>query len=291
MISTVLPSYLLQLYWMRLNCRRKKDRCVLLSTVAPPPWPAWNSMFRWVQNLPTSWYSIKTGILYKGRPDIEPLAHVLRGWKVQVIRPGKSNERCWCFVGLSVGNSVTPDMIKSMVRHPIVLPWPIPTRRSLYETAVAVRKDIIMATGRSDYPNQVNNVLGFLYIFRGALDVPGTPDQWTHETGCCKALAELTKISRAGYRYTGLNERICLSAPITSFQTSWSKIVATVAPAAAKAAIESGVSRVNIEDWDAYTIELNKRLGLDNQLSRVIGNKARRDPKRVVLQMPKTSRY
>ncbi|MFN8249108.1 MAG: NADP-dependent malic enzyme [Ferruginibacter sp.] len=226
----------------------------------------------------------KDGILYKGRPDIEPLKHMFCvDEKYRSYDLAKAMKDADVFVGLSVGNVVTPDMIKSMARHPIVFAMANPDPEIPYETAVAVRKDIIMATGRSDYPNQVNNVLGFPYIFRGALDVRARQINEPMKLAAVKALAELTKSAVPDIVTLAYNEKNMSFGPNYIIPKPLDpRLLATVAPAVAKAAIESGVSRVNIEDWDAYTIELNKRLGLDNQLSRVIGNKARRDPKRVV---------
>ena len=152
-----------------------------------------------------------------------------------------------------------------------------------YEAAIAARKDIIMATGRSDYPNQVNNVLGFPYIFRGALDVRATQINEAMKMAAVKALAELAKTTVPDIVNLAYNEKnISFGEDYIIPKPVDPRLLATVAPAVAKAAIESGVARQLITDWDAYVIELNKRLGLDNQLSRVIGNKARQDPKRVV---------
>ena len=108
------------------------------------------------------------------------------------------------FIGLSVGNVVTPEMVKSMAKNPIVFAMANPDPEINYEVAVAARKDIIMATGRSDYPNQVNNVLGFPYIFRGALDVRATADKRSYETGCSKGIGRTGKSAGAGYCKPGL---------------------------------------------------------------------------------------
>jgi len=152
-----------------------------------------------------------------------------------------------------------------------------------YEAAVAVRKDLIMATGRSDYPNQVNNVLGFPYIFRGALDVRATQINEAMKLAAVRALAAMAKeavpdIVNLAYNDNNISfgSNYIIPKPIDP------RLLSTVAPAVAKAAIESGVARTIISDWEAYKVELDKRLGLDNQLSRVIGAKARKQPKRVV---------
>lgn len=226
----------------------------------------------------------KDGILYKGRPDVESLKHMFCvDEKYKSYDLAKAMKDADVFVGLSVGNVVTPEMIKSMARHPIVFAMANPDPEIPYETAIAVRKDIIMATGRSDYPNQVNNVLGFPYIFRGALDVRARQINEPMKLAAVKALAELTKSAVPDIVTLAYNEKNMSFGPTYIIPKPLDpRLLATVAPAVAKAAIESGVARVSIDDWDAYTIELNKRLGLDNQISRVIGNKARRDPKRVV---------
>jgi malate dehydrogenase (oxaloacetate-decarboxylating)(NADP+) len=140
-----------------------------------------------------------------------------------------------------------------------------------------------MATGRSDYPNQVNNVLGFPYIFRGALDVRATQINEAMKMAAVKSLAELAKtpvpdIVNMAYNETTISFGVNYIIP----KPLDPRLLATVAPAVAKAAMESGVAKQPITDWDAYITNLNKRLGLDNQVMRVIGNKARRDPKRIV---------
>ncbi|MEN9976737.1 MAG: hypothetical protein RIR36_897 [Bacteroidota bacterium] len=187
------------------------------------------------------------------------------------------------FLGLSVGNVVTKEMIASMPKNPVVFALANPDPEISYEDATAVRKDIIMATGRTDYPNQVNNVLGFPYIFRGALDVRATKINEAMKLAAVKALAELAKtavpdIVNLAYNQSSMSfgPEYIIPKPLDP------RLLSTVAPAVAKAAVESGVAQKPIQNWDAYTLQLNKRLGLDNQLIRVIGNKARRDPKRLV---------
>lgn len=140
-----------------------------------------------------------------------------------------------------------------------------------------------MATGRSDYPNQVNNVLGFPYIFRGALDVRATSINEAMKLAAVKALAELTRTAVPDIVNMAYNQKsMSFGSDYIIPKPVDPRLLSTVAPAVAKAAIESGVAKKQIADWDAYAVELNKRLGLDNQLMRVIGNKARRDPKRLV---------
>jgi malate dehydrogenase (oxaloacetate-decarboxylating)(NADP+) len=226
----------------------------------------------------------RKGILYKGRENIEVLKQPFcTDAKYKDYDLAKAMKDSDVFVGLSTGNVVSPEMIKSMAKNPIVFAMANPDPEITYEAAIATRKDLIMATGRSDYPNQVNNVLGFPYIFRGALDVRARQINEAMKLAAVKALSELAKSPVPDIVNLGYNEKSISFGPNYIIPKPIDpRLLATVAPAVAKAAMESGVARVNIEDWDAYVIELNKRLGLDNQLSRVIGNKARRDPKRVV---------
>ena len=187
------------------------------------------------------------------------------------------------FIGLSKGNVVTKEMIKKMASRPIVFAMANPDPEISWEDATSVRKDIIMATGRSDYPNQVNNVLGFPYIFRGALDVRATSINEDMKLAAVKALAELTKSAVPDIVNMAYNESTITFGPNYIIPKPLDpRLISTISPAVAKAAMESGVAQKKIVDWDAYTIELNKRLGIDNQLIRALGSKARKDPKRVV---------
>jgi malate dehydrogenase (oxaloacetate-decarboxylating)(NADP+) len=152
-----------------------------------------------------------------------------------------------------------------------------------YEAATAARKDVIMATGRSDYPNQVNNVLGFPYIFRGALDVRATQINEAMKLAAVKALAELTRSPVPDIVTMAYNERSLVFGPNYIIPKPIdTRLLSTVAPAVARAAMESGVAKYPITDWETYKLDLNRRLGIDNQLLRIIGNKARKQPKRVV---------
>jgi len=187
------------------------------------------------------------------------------------------------FIGLSKGNVVTKEMIKKMASRPIVFAMANPDPEISWEDATSVRKDIIMATGRSDYPNQVNNVLGFPYIFRGALDVRATTINEDMKLAAVKALAELTKSAVPDIVNMAYNETTIAFGPNYIIPKPLDpRLISTISTAVAKAAMESGVAQKKIVDWDAYTIELNKRLGIDNQLIRALGSKARKDPKRVV---------
>ena len=226
----------------------------------------------------------KDGVLYETRADLDDEKRIFAG---AVKHPALTLEQAMkdadVFVGLSVGNVVTQDMIKSMAKRPIVFAMANPDPEISYEAATAVRDDIIMATGRSDYPNQVNNVLGFPFIFRGALDVRATQINESMKLAAVKALAELAKtvvpdIVNIAYNENNLTfgPRYIIPKPLDP------RLLSTVAPAVAKAAIESGVAQTTINNWDSYAIELNKRLGLDNQIIRILGSKARKDPKRLV---------
>jgi len=170
-----------------------------------------------------------------------------------------------------------------MAKNPVVFALANPDPEISYEIAIAARKDIIMATGRSDYPNQVNNVLGFPYIFRGALDVRATQINEAMKMAAVRALAELTKEPVSDIVNLAYNDKnIVFGSTYIIPKPVDPRLLATVAPAVAKAAIESGVARTQITDWDEYKNNLNRRLGLDNQLSRAISNKARQAPKRVL---------
>ncbi len=226
----------------------------------------------------------RKGILYQGRPDVEELKKKFCvDAKYKDYDLARAMKDADVFIGLSIGDTVTADMVKSMAKHPIVFAMANPTPEISYELAVETRKDIIMATGRSDYPNQVNNVLGFPYIFRGALDVRATQINEAMKLAAVKALAELTKAPVPDIVNLAYNEKTITFGPNYIIPKPLDpRLLSTVAPAVAKAAMESGVAKYPITDWDKYVQELNSRLGLDNQLSRVIGTKARKDPKRVV---------
>jgi malate dehydrogenase (oxaloacetate-decarboxylating)(NADP+) len=187
------------------------------------------------------------------------------------------------FLGLSRGGLVSKGMVKSMAKDPIVFALANPDPEIAYKDATSVRNDIIMATGRSDHPNQVNNVLGFPFIFRGALDVRATAINEAMKLAAVHAIASLAKepvpeevIMAYGEKNLAFGREQIIPKPLDP------RLITYVAPAVAKAAMESGVARQPITDWNAYRDELNRRLGLDNQLLRNITDKARKDPKKVV---------
>ncbi len=187
------------------------------------------------------------------------------------------------FLGLSSGDLLTPEMLLVMADNPIVFAMANPNPEISYDLAIATRKDIIMATGRSDHPNQVNNVLGFPYIFRGALDVRATKINEAMKMAAVKALAALAKESvpeqvNIAYGETKLvfGREYIIPKPFDP------RLITTVAPAVARAAMESGVALNPIQDWDQYEEDLLERLGSDNKMVRLLTNRAKTDPKRIV---------
>ena len=187
------------------------------------------------------------------------------------------------FLGLSVGGVVTQDMIRSMAPGAIVFAMANPNPEITYEDATAARPDIIMATGRSDFPNQVNNVLGFPYIFRGALDVRATEINEAMKLAAVRALAQLAKlpVPEAVSRSYGTNGLVFGRNYILPKPTD-PRLLTIVAPAVAKAAMDSGVARKQITDWADYDMQLSRRQGLDNSFIRRLTRQAQQSPKRVV---------
>src|SRR5690606_31357687 len=187
------------------------------------------------------------------------------------------------FIGLSAGNVLSVDMLKSMNKKPIVFAMANPDPEIDYDLATDTRADIIMATGRSDFPNQVNNVLGFPYIFRGALDVRATAINEEMKIAAVYAIAELAKkpvpeAVNEAYEESNLKfgKEYIIPKPNDP------RLITSVAPAVAKAAIETGVARNTIEDWETYVTELRNRLGSDDRIIRDVTMLAKKDPKRVV---------
>ena len=213
----------------------------------------------------------------------------LNSIKQQFITKRKINtlaeamENADVFLGLSVADVVTPEMIKSMAKNPIVFAMANPNPEISYEDATTAREDIIMATGRSDYPNQINNVLGFPFIFRGALDVRATTINEEMKIAAAKALAKLAKeyvpemVARA-YNQQNIifGKDYIIPKPLDP------RLITRVSTAVANAAMETGVARKPIKNWTVYEQELTSRLGIDNKLIMAIRNKARQDPKRIV---------
>ncbi len=187
------------------------------------------------------------------------------------------------FLGLSVANIVTSEMVQSMSKRPIVFALANPDPEISYKDAMASRDDIIMATGRSDHPNQVNNVLGFPYIFRGSLDVRATEINENMKLAAVKAIANLAKetvLDEINLAYDDntltFGSEYIIPKPLDP------RLITAVAPAVAMSAIRSGVAKLEIPDWNKYRESLKKRLGLDNKLIRNLTARAKRNPKKVV---------
>ncbi len=228
------------------------------------------------------WVYDSKGLVHESRNDLDELKKefLAKGKNLSLTEALKDAD---VFIGLSKGGLLNKEMIKSMAKNPIVFAMANPDPEISWEDATETRKDIIMATGRSDYPNQVNNVLGFPYIFRGALDVRASTINEAMKLAAVKALAELTKSPVPDIVNMAYNESNISFGPTYIIPKPLDpRLLACVAPAVAKAAMESGVAKAPIQDWDRYKQELNKRLGLDNQVMRAIGSKARKNPKRIV---------
>ena len=187
------------------------------------------------------------------------------------------------FVGLSVADAITPDDLNAMADNPVVFALANPDPEIQYDLACKTRKDIIMATGRSDHPNQVNNVLGFPYIFRGALDVRATEINEEMKLAAVRALAALTKesvpdmvVKAYGADKLKFGRDYLIPKPLDP------RLITTISPAVAKAAMESGMAKKPIADWGAYHDELQKRIGIDQKLMSRIIDRAKKKPKRVV---------
>ncbi|WP_320815453.1 NADP-dependent malic enzyme [Flavobacterium sp.] len=224
----------------------------------------------------------KDGVLSSERTDLSDLQKkYAKGMPNTTL--GEALKDADVFLGLSAGNVLKPEMLISMAKDPIVFAMANPTPEIEYDLAIATRDDIIMATGRSDHPNQVNNVLGFPYIFRGALDVRATKINEEMKMAAVRALAELAKTPvpeqvNIAYGETKLNfgKDYIIPKPFDP------RLISVVAPAVAKAAMDSGVAQVEIQDWDKYEEELLDRLGSDNKMIRMLVNRAKTNPKRVV---------
>ena len=224
----------------------------------------------------------KDGVLSHDRQDLSPLqktyANASPGLTLYEAMKGAD-----VFLGLSAGNIMSPAMLLEMADNPIVFAMANPIPEIDYNLAIATRKDIIMATGRSDHPNQVNNVLGFPYIFRGALDVRATKINEAMKMAAVRALAALARESvpeqvNIAYGETKLiyGREYIIPKPFDP------RLITTVAPAVARAAMESGVALQPITDWAEYEEELLERLGSDNKMVRLLTNRAKTEPKRVV---------
>lgn len=187
------------------------------------------------------------------------------------------------FIGLSKADVVTPSMLLAMAENPIVFAMANPDPEIEYQLAVDTRKDIIMATGRSDHPNQVNNVLGFPFIFRGALDVRATKINEEMKLAAVMALARLAKDSVPEQVNVAYGEtRLTFGKDYIIPKPFDPRLISEIPPAVAKAAMDSGVAKEPIHDWDKYRETLMERLGSDNKIVRLLTNRAKMNPKRVV---------
>jgi malate dehydrogenase (oxaloacetate-decarboxylating)(NADP+) len=201
----------------------------------------------------------------------------------QIKSLGEALENADVFLGLSIGGVLKPEMLSSMAKDPIVFAMANPDPEIDYDLAIKTRKDIIMATGRTDFPNQVNNVLGFPYIFRGALDVRATKINEEMKMAAVKALAKLAKEPvpeqvNIAYAETRLNfgRDYIIPKPFDP------RLITEIPPAVAKAAMESGVAQNPIKDWEAYKEELLERMGSEDKITRLLINRAKQNPKRIV---------
>ena len=203
------------------------------------------------------------------RRDIHTLEEAIRGADV--------------FLGLSKGNVLTQDMVRSMADHPVVFALANPVPEISYEDAMAARPDVLMSTGRSDYPNQINNVIGFPYIFRGALDVASTAINEEMKLAAVRAIASLAKqpvpdVVNEVYHVNNFTfgPEYFIPKPVDP------RLITEVSMAVAKAAMESGVARKHITDWEAYRQHLKELMGQESKLTRQLRETARRNPQRVV---------
>jgi len=224
----------------------------------------------------------RTGVINQSRENLDPTkAEFATTRKLNTL--AEAIKDADVFIGLSSADVLTADMLKSMAKNPIVFAMANPDPEIDYNLAIKTRKDVLMATGRSDFPNQVNNVLGFPYIFRGALDVRATTINEAMKIAAVKAIADLAKKpvpEAVNLAYNTKNLKFgkdyIIPKPLDF------RLITAVSPAVAKAAMDSGVAKHAITDWDAYREDLKLRLGMDDALLRAISNKAKLDPKRVV---------
>lgn len=224
----------------------------------------------------------KDGVLHTNRTDLLPIQmHYAK--EVQGMSLADAVKGSDMFLGLSAPNVLTPDMLLSMNENPIVFAMANPVPEIDYDLAIATRSDIIMATGRSDKPNQVNNVLGFPFIFRGALDVRATKINEEMKMAAVYALANLAKETvpeqvniAYGEKKLVFGKDYILPKPFDP------RLMTEIPPAIAKAAMESGVATEPILDWEKYKNELFDRMGSDNKMVRLLINRAKTDPKRVI---------
>jgi len=223
------------------------------------------------------------GLITPERTDLDEIRLQFATTRKDITTLADGMKNADVFVGLSAGNVVTADMLKTMAKNPIVFAMANPEPEIAYDIAHATRKDIIMATGRSDFPNQVNNVLGFPYIFRGALDVRATAINEEMKIAAVNAIASIAKKpvpEAVNLAYNAKNIKFGREYIIPKPMDQ--RLIIEVSSAVAKAAIDSGVARKVITDWDAYVEELRARVGADDRIMRTLTNKAKQNPKRIV---------
>ena len=223
------------------------------------------------------------GVIYKGRENVNEQKAEFATSRTDIHTLAEAVKGADVFVGLSKGNVLSQDMVRSMADNPVVFALANPVPEISYEDAMAARPDVLMSTGRSDYPNQINNVMVFPYIFRGALDTHATAINEEMKLAAVKALAELAKapvpeIVNKTYHVSDLDfgPKYFIPKPVDP------RLITEVSAAVAKAAIESGVARTEIKDWDAYKQHLRQLLGQETALTRKFHETARQHPQRVV---------
>ena len=223
------------------------------------------------------------GVIYKGRDHVNEQKAEFATDRTDIHTLEEAIKGADVFVGLSKGNVLSQDMVRSMAHMPIVFALANPVPEISYEDAVAARPDILMSTGRSDYPNQINNVIGFPYIFRGALDVHAKAINEEMKLAAVRAIADLAKqpvpdIVNEVYHVNDLQfgPKYFIPKPVDP------RLITEVSAAVAKAAIESGVARHEITDWDAYKDHLRELLGQETKLTRTLHSTAALHPQRVV---------
>jgi malate dehydrogenase (oxaloacetate-decarboxylating)(NADP+) len=225
----------------------------------------------------------RDGVIHQNRSDLDDIKEQFATHRTELHTIQDALKGADMFLGLSAGNILNADDIRLMGPNPIVFALANPDPEIPYELAMGARQDIIMATGRSDHPNQVNNVLGFPFIFRGALDVSASAINEEMKLAAVKALAKLAKepvpetVNKAyGDKTIVFGREYLIPKPLDP------RLITTLAPAVAKAAMDSGVARRNIEDWEQYNVDLQMRIGIDQRLMSRILTQARKDPKRVI---------
>ena len=222
------------------------------------------------------------GVIRKDRPNLSSEKEEF-ATAIKIDTLDEAMENADVFVGLSVADIVTPSMLTSMADNPIVFAMANPDPEIDYKLAMDTRKDIIMATGRSDHPNQVNNVLGFPFIFRGALDVRATKINEAMKMAAVKALADLAKEPVPEQVNIAYGEtRLAFSREYIIPKPFDPRLISEIPPAIARAAMESGVAKEPIEDWDKYKEALMQRSGNDNKIVRLLHTRAKMNAKKIV---------